>query len=204
MNMRTVSDDETDEALLERAFADDGEAFGLLYDRHKRRVMASSYRCVRQFAEAEDVTAVVFLEAWRRRGSIRLVNGTILPWLLIVTINIARNQNRSLRRYSAFLSELPAPEPAPDHAEAVAMRLDQIGGDGPTWSAFAALTAKDQTILTLCVIEDLPLAGAATALGLPIGTVKSRLSRAKARLRARIEATNGAEPSTLMEVRNQT
>ncbi|WP_449374720.1 RNA polymerase sigma factor [Arthrobacter psychrolactophilus] len=64
--------------------------------------------------EAEDVVATVFLELWRRRVKVRLVDGSILPWLLVTTTNVARNTRRAAFRYRKLLNSLPRAEDAPD------------------------------------------------------------------------------------------
>src|SRR5262249_4101844 len=152
----------------------DSAAFGELYDTHRDRVFGHALRLTRSRHDAEDVTALVFLEAWRRRGHVRLVDGTILPWLFVTTGYVARNLARSRRRHSAAMASVPPPEAAPDFTEWVDDRLDGRLAEGRLRDAFDALPARDQDVLTLCVLEELPLAEAAELLRLPVGTVKSR------------------------------
>jgi hypothetical protein len=64
----------------------DGAAFASLFSRHRDRVFMHSLRLVRTPFEAEDVTAMVFLEAWRCRSRVRLVNDSMLGWLLITAM----------------------------------------------------------------------------------------------------------------------
>lgn len=78
-----------------------------LFDRHRDRVFGHACRLVESRYDAEDVTASAFLELWRRRGDVRLVEGSVLPWLLVTTGNVARNSRRGTRRYRQFLSRLP-------------------------------------------------------------------------------------------------
>jgi RNA polymerase sigma factor (sigma-70 family) len=162
----------------ERDWADalrgDGEAFGRIFDRHRRRLFRHSYRLVEVTADADDIVSIAFLEAWRRADAVRFVDGSMLPWLLVTATNSARNLARSSRRYRTMLARLPD-DPHPDDRFSNALGID-------AHDALRRLSAADQRILKLCVLEDLSEKDAAAVLGIPIGTVKSRLSRARARL----------------------
>jgi len=169
-------------AVLERVRDGDADAFGALFDLHHDRVFRQALRMTASLHDAEDVTAVVFLEAWRRRDAMREVNGSVIAWLLVMTNFVFRNYARASRRYREGLQQLPPPEHAPDHASAVDDRIDRDARRAALRAALAQLPKRDQDILTLCVLEELSTAEAAAALGVAAGTVKSRLSRAKARL----------------------
>jgi RNA polymerase sigma factor (sigma-70 family) len=131
---------------------------------------------------AEDVVAVVFYEAWRRRANIRIVNHSILPWLLITTNNTLRNHVRQQRRYRHFLDQLPPPEEAADIAESIAEADESQQQASALREAFEQLRAPERDVLTLCVVEGMGAKEAGAALGIADGTVKSRLYRAKSRL----------------------
>jgi RNA polymerase sigma-70 factor (ECF subfamily) len=178
--MDTVGFDEAD--AWSRARAGDPASFAALFDRHRDRVFGQALRLLRTPHDAEDVTAMVFLEAWRRRETVRVVEGSIVAWLLVTTNNVIRNQSRSTRRYRSALAKLSHPEPQPDHGPDVDDVMDNTERTRVVREAFASLSAHDQDVITLCVIEELPLAEAAAVLNVPVGTVKSRLSRAKRRL----------------------
>lgn len=134
-------------------------------------------------ADAEDLTAVVFLELWRRRDSARFVDRSLLPWLLVTAGNVARNATRSRRRYEKFLAKLPAPEVEPDFSQAVHEQLDSRPATEALNTAIAELSAVDQALITLTVVEGIALDDAAMALGLTYGAAKTRLSRVRRRLR---------------------
>jgi RNA polymerase sigma factor (sigma-70 family) len=157
-----------------RARRGEGEAFGRIFDRHRDRVFRHSLRLVDTPADADDVVATVFLEAWRRRDDVRIVADSVLPWLLVTATHASRNVRRSTRRYRVLLDRLP-PDP---HIDDPALGLEE----GPAEAALRRLPLADRQVLTLCVLLDLPDADAAHVLGVAIGTVKSRLSRARARL----------------------
>jgi RNA polymerase sigma-70 factor (ECF subfamily) len=165
-----------------RARDGDADAFTSLFDRHRDRVFGHALRLVRRPHDAEDVTAMVFLEAWRRRDAVRVVEGSIIAWLLVTANNTVHNLDRSTRRHRAALARMSDPGHRPDHADGVAEGLDNRERDRRIRDAFTALSTADQNVITLCVLEELPLAEAARTLGVPVGTIKSRLSRAKRRL----------------------
>jgi RNA polymerase sigma-70 factor (ECF subfamily) len=172
-------------ALWELARAGDSAAFAMLFDKHRDRVFGQALRSMRSPHDAEDVTAMVFLELWRRRKAVTLVNETLIGWLLVTTNNVAHNFVRSMRRYKGVIDRIPAAEDAGhEEFDRADERIDSSARGRSVNSAFARLSANDQNVITLCVLEELSLAEAATALRVPIGTVKSRLSRAKQRLSA--------------------
>ncbi|WP_136709946.1 RNA polymerase sigma factor [Agromyces sp. H66] len=171
----TTADDED----WARALGGDGEAFGRIFDRHHTRIRRHVHGLVPTAADADDVVATTFLEAWRRRDGIRFVNGSMLPWLLRTATNVSRNVTRSTRRHRNVLARLPVDASTPDHA-------DGDYGDGPATRSLALLSLQHQHVVTLCVLEGLTTDEAANLLGVSAGTVRSRLSRAKAQLRAHI------------------
>jgi RNA polymerase sigma-70 factor (ECF subfamily) len=165
------SDDQRDWA---DALSGDGEAFGRIFDRHRHRMFRHAYGVLGVVADADDAVSIAFLEAWRRADGVRFVHGSMLPWLLVTATNASRNLARSSRRYRNMLSRLPADTHEGD-------RYVDLS-DGDALSALRSLSPADQRILTLCVLEQLSEKDAASVLRIPVGTVKSRLSRAKARL----------------------
>lgn len=174
--------DSTDESLWLGVVDGDGEAFGVLFDRYRDRVLEHALRLVRPAHVAEDVTAMVFYEAWRRRADVRIVNGSIIAWLLVTTNNTIRNQTRQQRRYRRFLAQLPPPTVTSDIADDVAEAEQRELAAIKLRAAFVRLKPADRDVLTLCVLEEISVRDAATALGVAEGTVKSRLHRAKAKL----------------------
>jgi RNA polymerase sigma factor (sigma-70 family) len=172
----------SDEVLWLRVVNGDGDAFGVVFDRHHDRVLRHALRLMGVHPVAEDVTAMVFYEAWRRRAYVRMVDESILPWLLVTANNMVRNQVRNERRYRRFLSQLPPPVPSGDVADQVSDADERVGELAALREAFALLRPLDRDVLTLCVVEGMALKDAALVLVVAEGTVKSRLSRAKKRL----------------------
>lgn len=175
----------------------DAAAFAELFDLHRDRVFRQALRLVRTQSDAEDITAAVFLELWRRRDAVRVVENSVIAWLLVTTNNVARNVARSRTRHRALIERLPRGlDPEQEAFDAVDARLDSARRDQKVRSALAQLSVDDQNVITLCVIEELGAAEAAAALGVPVGTVKSRLSRAKSRLAQRAQDARAHESTT--------
>lgn len=165
----------SDEADWARVLEGEGEAFGRVFDRHRDRVRRHATGLAPSRSEAEDVVSITFLEAWRKRETIRFVDQSILPWLLRTATYTCLNMARSERRHRVALSRLPAAESSydpPDSAQ-----------DGAIFVAMRKLTARDQEVITLCVLEDLSAEEAASLLGVRPSSARSRLSRARTRLR---------------------
>ena len=97
----------TDAALWQRACAGEAEAFGTLFERQRSHGLQLLLSPRRDWSQAEEPTAVVFLEAWRRRHEIRLERADAVPFLLGVATNVVRNSRRSQRRHPAALARLP-------------------------------------------------------------------------------------------------
>jgi RNA polymerase sigma-70 factor (ECF subfamily) len=187
----------TESTTWARARDGDPDAFGDVFDTHRDRVFGQALRLTRSAHDAEDVTALVFLEAWRRRADVRVVDGSIIAWLLVATNYVANNTARSLRRHRAAMASLPQPEPGHDFSNEVNERLDAEPRAAAARAAFAGLSQRDQDVVTLCIFEQLSTAEAADVLGIPAGTVKSRLSRAKQKLADVL--SDFAEPETTIE-----
>jgi RNA polymerase sigma factor (sigma-70 family) len=173
---------------------EDGAAFGEIFERHSAAVYAHCFRRTGHWTVAEDLTSVVFLEAWRRRRDVRFAAGSVLPWLLAVANNAASNSQRALRRHQRLLARLPPPGQEPDPADDAARRVDQERAIEPLLAELASLRRAERDVLTLCDWSGLSYADAATALGIPIGTVRSRLSRARKQLRQAAGADAGTGP----------
>ncbi|MFC9559067.1 RNA polymerase sigma factor [Agromyces sp. NPDC056965] len=181
-----VDDARSDAVLWLEATSGTAASFGVVYDRYRARIFRKAYSRVRDRTDAEDIVAVVFLEAWRRRGDVRFVDGSLLPWLLVVTTNVSLNSERSGRRYRRLLAKLPAAEHAVDPSTEVGDRLDSERMSQQITAALQRLGASDRRIVDLCLVDQLPMAAVASVLDLPVGTVKSRLSRARAKLQAEL------------------
>jgi RNA polymerase sigma factor (sigma-70 family) len=170
---------EIESMLWQRSLAGDGDAFGLLFDRHRDRVLRHAFRLAGSRQDAEDVVASAFLELWRLRHRVRLVDGSVLPWLLATTTNVGLNAARSRRRYQRFLERLPRTGQQPDVAETASA----AGIDPLVREAMRSLRPKDAQLLALVALEGYPVDQAAGCLQLSPEAARSRLHRARRRLR---------------------
>ncbi|HKG04506.1 MAG TPA: RNA polymerase sigma factor [Conexibacter sp.] len=164
--------------------------FDLLYRRYANSVYRFCLRRTRDADMAEDALAIVFLEAWRRRGEVDLTSRPAEPWLYGVARNVLRNQQRTLRRRNASLRDLgrTAASCAPDD---VSERVEHRQALELLLHALHALPPAQRAVVGLCVLEDRSYEAAAGALQIPIGTVRSRLSRARLHLALAVSAADG-------------
>jgi RNA polymerase sigma factor (sigma-70 family) len=172
-----------DDELWTIAAEKEGRAFGELFERHSDSVYNHCFRRTGSWSTAQDLTSIVFLEAWRRKNDVKLVSDSILPWLLAVANNVIRNSDRSLRRHRRLLAKLPSISAEGTIEEGVVQRLDDEAAMKSILQKMRALRIEEQEIITLCDWASLTYAEAASVLEIPIGTVRSRLSRAHGRLR---------------------
>jgi RNA polymerase sigma factor (sigma-70 family) len=171
-------------SLRARVHAGDPEAFRELFDEHNRSVYNHAFRLTGNWSTAQDVVSLTFLEAWRLRDRVDLdgEGGSLRPWLLGIATNVARNVRRAGRRHDGALARLPRTEPVPDLADEITARVDDRERLALVRTALAALRKPEREVLALCVWSGLDYAEAAEALGVPVGTVRSRLSRARKKL----------------------
>ncbi|WP_203858438.1 RNA polymerase sigma factor [Plantactinospora mayteni] len=171
----------------------DETAIERLFERHARAVYNHAYRLSGSWSVAEDVTQITFVTAWRRRREARLVDGSVLPWLLVVATNAARAEHRSWRRWHALLRRVPPePEATSDPADEVADRLYDEQRMRDLLALVRRLPRAEREAVALCVWSGVPYSQAATILGVTEGAVRSRVSRARSRL-ARMVANQKLE-----------
>jgi RNA polymerase sigma factor (sigma-70 family) len=174
-----------DGQLWDRIRSGDAEAFGDLYERHARAVQSYCLWRTADLQAAEDATATVFLEAWRGRRRLTLATGSAAPLLFGIATNVLRHQWRSQRRHRDALERARGVGQAPHDLEAEAIaRVDAIRQIREGGEAIRALPRREREVLALLAWADLSYGEIAAALGLPIGTVRSRLARARGRLGA--------------------
>jgi RNA polymerase sigma-70 factor (ECF subfamily) len=164
--------------------------FGQLFDQHAQAVFAFCARRTADLALADDLTSITFLEAWRHRH--RAPSGqeeTALPWLLGVANNVVRNATRAQRRYRAVLARLPGPDAAPPAEDHAVDRSVTEARLKDALAAIAALPGREQEVVMLVLWSGLSYEEAATALAIPVGTVRSRLSRARSKLQIALRHT---------------
>ena len=177
---------EEDAELFARAQRGDIDAYEEIVQRYQQLAFRTAYVITRSAAEAEDAAQDAFVKAYRALASFR-TGAEPRPWLLRIVANEARNRMRSAvrrQRLELRLAEgfrqgdaAPSPEAAAVDADE-RRRLVSLVGD---------LEENDRLIIASRYFLELSGEETAAALGIPEGTVKSRLSRALGRLRERIE-----------------
>jgi RNA polymerase sigma-70 factor (ECF subfamily) len=188
---RLRADPTPDSALWERIRQDDAEALGDLFERYRGDIYNFVFRRTGDWASAEDLTSIVFLEAWRRRDK-ALEGHMVRPWLYGVATHVTRNAHRSRRRYARALARMPVEVSSADFASDSDARLDDELQMSALLEQIKRLPAREREVIALCVWSSLTYEEAALALEIPIGTVRSRLARGKARLRRAIAAADQA------------
>jgi RNA polymerase sigma-70 factor (ECF subfamily) len=179
-----------DRVLWRRAGEGDGAAFGILFERHAGRIYNYCFRRTADWALAEELTSVTFLLAWTGLGREPLTAESALPLLYGIATNALRNQRRSLRRGREAFARLPLERAEePDFAEEAATRLDDQAAMRPLLGLFSRLPLREQDVVALCAWSGLAYEDAAVALGIPLGTVRSRLARGRRRLRELADAS---------------
>lgn len=171
----------TDNEVIERSAGEPG-AFATLYDRHAPAI----YRYAAQRLgdhRAEDVMSETFLVAFEKRAGYDLTVVDARPWLLGIATRLMRKQVRlETRAWKGMVADVAA-QLAPDMIEQAGARMDAARQTRRLASALRALSASDRDTLLLYAWGDLDYAGVAAALEVPIGTVRSRLNRARRLLR---------------------
>jgi RNA polymerase sigma-70 factor (ECF subfamily) len=171
-------------ALVRAAQGGDQAAFGEIVRYFQRAVYRVAYGLTRNAADADDLAQETFVRAYQAMGRFR-AGEPLRPWLARIAVNQAYSLHRRRKRRPETSIE-PLIEAGRQWAD---------GGDDPSeqaatgetrrrlTGAFAGLSPEHQAVLTLRVVEDLPYDEIARVLNVPVGTVMSRLSRARAELR---------------------
>jgi RNA polymerase sigma-70 factor (ECF subfamily) len=186
--------DAADAELVARLRGGDRRALAALFERYADRLYNHCFRRLGSYADAEDAVSTVFLTVWRHRRRFEVHDGSAAPWLYGTATNVARNLDRGRRRHLRVVSRvgtLGTPE-VPDHADAVAGRLAAEQQMEELLARIRGLSRGEQDVLALVIWSGLSYAEAAAALGVPIGTVRSRLARARARLSDLAHGPQGA------------
>jgi RNA polymerase sigma-70 factor (ECF subfamily) len=182
----------TEEEKWIAARGGDPEAFGYIFDLHKDRVYRHALHHLSEHADAEDATAVTFLTLWRKRRTVRVVGGSVLPWLLATTTHNARNLHRTRRRYEALLQRLPheVATSTQDPAEIATAQLDSIARNSALVEAIRSLSDADAMLIALVAIEGYSTDQASAALGISPGAARTRLHRLRRRLAAKLSPSS--------------
>lgn len=183
-----------DAEVIERSWRE-AEAFAELYDRHA--ALLHRYVARRLGRQAvDDVVAETFLTAFHRRHHYDLSRGDARPWLYGIAANVMGKHRRAEVRMLRALARTGLDPAAENHAERVDSQVAASAVQRELAAALADLAEGDREVLLLIAWAELSYEEVALALGIPVGTVRSRLNRARRKVR---QALGGQDPTTLGE-----
>lgn len=180
-----------DSTLVARAQRGDRAAFEEIVQRYQQIAFRTAYLITGTAADAEDAAQEGFVKAYKALYRFRL-DAPLRPWLLRIVANEARNRTRSAGRRHQLelrLTDDFRPGDAAPSPEAVVVAGDERRR---LLEMVNALSEDDRTVIAARYFLELDGEETAASLGIAVGTVKSRLSRALSRLRARMEVTADA------------
>jgi RNA polymerase sigma-70 factor, ECF subfamily len=174
-----------DVALVERARGGDQQAFGSLVDSRTPRILRLALSILGSEADARDVVQEASLRAWRELPRLRDLD-RFDAWLARIVVNGCRDRWRSHRRMSVH--EIPAVELDPDREPSSTVPIgDRVALTDMIQRAFARLDIDQRTLIVLHYVEELAVSDIAASLGIPVGTAKWRLHRARGALARALE-----------------
>jgi RNA polymerase sigma factor (sigma-70 family) len=183
---------ESDARIIAASEADP-QMFALIFERHYDAVFSYVGRRAGS-AVADELAAETFIAAFQSRQRYDTTRPAARPWLLGIATNLLRHHRRSeVRRLRAF-ARLDRPEPSAGGLDRADERLDAARARPRLLRALSELSGEERDALLLMVWADLSYDEIARALQVPIGTVRSRLHRARRRMRELL-AASGQYPS---------
>jgi RNA polymerase sigma factor (sigma-70 family) len=192
----------SDKELWARVRTGDEDAFGVLFERYAERVYNYCFRRTGDWAAAEDMVSAVFLEAWRRRADLEITSHDerLLPWLLGVATNLLRRRSRSAARFARALLRMDSRHDHADFTDDAVARMADEQRMRMIRASLEGLSEGERDALALYAWSGLTYEETAAALGVPVGTVRSRLSRVRLHLQKPESAT---APNRKGEVKNE-
>jgi len=171
-----------DRDLIVAIAAGDSAALRELNGRYGRMLAALARRFLSNESDAEEVAADVLWQVWRNAKAFDAARGSVSVWL----VTLARSRAIDRLRANRARKPPPAEQPAPDPAADPAMELDQVQRARIVRTALAALDTGERTALQLAYFSGLSQSEVAAQLGIPLGTVKTRMRSAMIKLREKL------------------
>ena len=168
-----------DRDLVAAMAAGDSQALRSLNARYGGMLGAVARRFLSNDSDAEEVAADVLWQAWRDAKTFDPVRGSVSVWLITLARSRAIDRLRAIRARKPPLAEQPVSESAPDPA----MELHQVERARIVRTALAGLDSNERAALQLAYFSDLSQSEVAEKLGIPLGTVKTRMRSAMIKLR---------------------
>lgn len=185
--MRLLPRDSADDAELIRRSLSEPETFAELFDRHAPRIHRFVARRLGDDA-ADDIVSETFLAAFRVRHRYDLSRSDAQPWLYGIAVRLIGKKRRAEVRKWRALARAGAERSSDGGLLDADARVSAGMAHAALAEAIARLAPRDRDVLLLIAWEDLSYEEVATALGVPIGTVRSRLSRARRQVRVALRA----------------
>jgi RNA polymerase sigma factor (sigma-70 family) len=185
-----------DAAIIERSLAEPDQ-FAALFDRHAPRIHRYITRRVGREV-ADDLVADTFLAAFAKRQSYRPAYPDAGPWLYGIATNLIGQHRREEVRQFRLRQAAPREPDMPSHADQVTADVTAGSVRGLLTTALAELPDGDRDVVILIAWEQLSYSETARAMGIPVGTVRSRLNRARATLRRSL--TEAGHGETVKEI----
>jgi RNA polymerase sigma-70 factor (ECF subfamily) len=180
-----MSPDISDAECVRRLQRGQTEAFGVLVERHQRNIFNLLYRMLGDYDDAAEVSQEAFLSAYRSIKSFR-GDASFSTWLYRIAVNHANTRRKSVALAQQRTARIESLEPAGDGAADPADALERKEMRERVQAALNGLDAEDAAIILLRDLQDVSYEAVADILKVPIGTVKSRLHRARRALKARL------------------
>jgi RNA polymerase sigma factor (sigma-70 family) len=187
--------DPMEDSVLVQASQTDPQRFAELYDRHAPDIHRYVARRLGDSA-ADDVVAETFLVAFRRRDRFDPSRGAARPWLYGIASNLIAGHRRSEVMQYRVLAKTAVDPVVESHHDRAEERVAAAAVTRQLGAALARLAKRDRDVLLLVAWESLTYDEVAQALGIPIGTVRSRLNRARKKVR---KALGGVDPTAASE-----
>jgi RNA polymerase sigma-70 factor (ECF subfamily) len=185
--MTAAARPEPDAAVIGRSVREP-ECFAGVFDRYYATIHGYVARRLGE-SLADDLASETFLIAFARRDRYDLARADARPWLFGIASNlVARHHRAEQRRYRA-MARTGVDEVVEGHADQVVVRVDATARQSALAAALSEIPAKDRDVLLLVAWAELTSEQAGQALGIPAGTARSRLYRARQRVRAALERT---------------
>lgn len=184
-----------DAALIAATLQGDTHAFGMLVRQHQDRVFTAVYHVLGDRQEAEDLTQEAFVKAFVNLASFQ-GQSSFFTWIYRIAFNLAATRRQRKRPWISLEAQRASHGAEPlDTADSAEEQLLREERAEETRAALAELPEEFRTILVLREIEGCDYQAIAEILATPIGTVRSRLHRARLELRNRLQARSPEQPA---------
>ena len=197
--MKQETEKQRDHELMRRVQNGDMVAFNKIANKYKDRLMNVVYRMLSSHQEAEDIVQETFLRVYQHRDSFDFRH-CFSTWIYTIALNLARNELRKRKRFKFFdIFDMKGNEQEISVEMSIPTNLPQA-----LEKAIEGLPEKYKLAFILRDVQELPYDEVAKVMNIPLGTVKSRVNRARAilrdKLKPRVEESHALSKGTLLPV----